>query len=186
MLTEYRVVGNADEGGFYMGFNLGEETQDQAGVIAGQDNDGLVFDLNTVEEVSSDFEVLPKGTYNAVVEEFEFTYSQSSGAPMCKAVYTITDAEYENRKIFDFYVLSGNGAKYSLPRLKQLVTRVCPDVESSNFNPVAFAESGVVINRPLSLVLGIQTQKSGDYKGEKRNNVREILAASEMGGGFLG
>lgn len=166
-------------------FNLGPAAE-EVGVTASADTEGMVFNLNEVEEQASSFEVLPKGTYNAIVEEFEFTTSQSSGSPMIKCVYSIIDGEYTDRKIFDYYVLTGEGAKYALPRLKQLITRVVPEEDSANFNPAKFAESGVIINRPCRITLGIQTQKKGEYKGEKRNNVREILAANSMETSFLG
>ena len=166
-------------------FNLGPAAE-EVGVTASADTESMVFNLNEVEEQSSSFEVLPKGTYNAIVEEFEFTTSQSSGSPMIKCVYSIIDGEYADRKIFDYYVLTGEGAKYALPRLKQLITRVVPEEDSANFNPAKFAESGVIINRPCRITLGIQTQKKGEYKGEKRNNVREILAANSMETSFLG
>ena len=166
-------------------FNLGPAAE-EAGVTASADTEGMVFNLNEVEEQPSSFEVLPKGTYNAIVEEFEFTTSQSSGSPMIKCVYSIIHGEYTDRKIFDYYVLTGEGAKYALPRLKQLITRVVPEEDSTSFNPVKFAESGVIINRQCRITLGIQTQKKGEYKGEKRNNVREILAANSMETSFLG
>lgn len=166
-------------------FNLGPAAE-EVGVTASADTESMVFNLNEVEEQPSSFEVLPKGTYNAIVEEFEFTTSQSSGSPMIKCVYSIIDGEYADRKIFDYYVLTGEGAKYALPRLKQLITRVVPEEDSTSFNPVKFAESGVIINRQCRITLGIQTQKKGEYKGEKRNNVREILAANSMETSFLG
>lgn len=166
------------------GFNLGNETQENAaGVAAAEDTGAMTFDLGATEDVS--FDVVPKGTYNAVIEELEFTTSQSSGAPMLKGVYTITDGEFADRKIFDYYVLTGEGAKYSLPKLKQLVSRVCPEVDMSSFNPAQFADSGVAINRMCQIKLTVTTQKKGEYKGEKRNQVREILSASEAGGEFL-
>ena len=166
-------------------FDLGPAAN-EVGVTASADTESMVFNLNDVEEQPSSFEVLPKGTYNAIVEEFEFTTSQSSGSPMIKCVYSIIDGEYADRKIFDYYVLTGEGAKYALPRLKQLITRVVPEEDSTSFNPVKFAESGVIINRQCRITLGIQTQKKGEYKGEKRNNVREILAANSMETSFLG
>ena len=166
-------------------FDLGPAAN-EVGVTASTDTEGMVFNLNEVEEQASSFEVLPKGTYNAIVEEFEFTTSQSSGSPMIKCVYSIIDGEYADRKIFDYYVLTGEGAKYALPRLKQLITRVVPEEDSTSFNPVKFAESGIIINRQCRITLGIQTQKKGEYKGEKRNNVREILAANSMETSFLG
>ena len=167
-------------------FNLGPAGDANVGVQAEADTAGMTFNLNDVEESTSSFEVLPKGTYNAIVEEFEFTTSQSSGAPMVKCVYSIIDGEFAERKIFDYYVLTGEGAKFALPRLKQLITRVCPDVDSSTFNPAKFAESGIIINRQCRITLGIQTQKKGEYAGEKRNNVKEILAAESGDASFLG
>lgn len=168
------------------GFNLsGTENQDAVDVNE-QDAEGMVFDLSNVSDQGPSFEVLPKGTYNAVVEDLEYALSQSSNAPMLHATYSITDAEYESRKIHDYYVLTGKGAEYSMPRLKQLLTRVCPEVSLNAFNPQQFAESGVAINRSCQLKLVVQTQKTGDYKGEKRNSVREILASADLANSFLG
>ena len=163
-------------------FNLGGNTE--TGVQASTDAMGMTFNLNDVEEQS--FEVIPKGTYNAVIEEMEFTESKSSGAPMIKAVYSITDGEFAERKIFDYYVLTGEGAKYSLPKLKQLLSRVCPETDLSSFNPVTFCESGVAVNRMCQIKLTVTTQKKGEYKGEKRNQIREILSAADVQNAFLG
>ena len=56
-----------------MSFPLGETPA--VGVTAATSTEGMVFDLNGVEE-STSFEVIPKGTYNAVIEELEFTIAQ--------------------------------------------------------------------------------------------------------------
>jgi len=167
-------------------FNLGGATE-TAGVKATANTESMVFNLNDVEESASSFEVLPKGTYNAVFEEFELTESASSGNPMLKAVYSITDGEFAERKVFDYYVLAGKGSEFALPKVKQILSRVCPEVDMSTFNPKKFTDDGTIINRLCQIKLGITTQKKGDYKGEKRNQVKEILAANEVGGGsFLG
>lgn len=150
-----------------------------------QSNEGMVFNLNDVSDNVA-FEVLPKGTYDAVVEELEYTQSQSSGAPMIHATFSIVGGEYEGRKIHDYYTLTGKGAEFSLPRLKQLLLRVCPEVDIGTFNPQEFADSGVAINRMCQLKLNVQTQKKGEYKGEKRNSVREILPAADSASSFLG
>ena len=165
-------------------FDLGPN-EEVTTAAAGQDGESLLFNLNDVEETPA-FEVLPKGTYSAIVEEFEVTTSQSSGNPMIKIVYSITDPEFAERKIYDYIMLAGEGAKYSMPRLKQLITRVCPDVDASTFNPAQFAEDGTIINRQCRITLGVQTQKKGEYKGEKRNNVKEVLAADGGEQSFLG
>lgn len=150
----------------------------------GIDNGGLVFNLNDVEDVSSDFEVLPKGDYQAIVDELEFTES-AAGAPMIKVVYQITEGEYADRKLFDYWVLAGKGAEFGLAKLKKFLVRICPEVNMAAFNPAVFAEEAVAVGKDVTLKVKIQTVKKGEYKGEKRNQVQEVLAPA-VGGGFLG
>ena len=76
-------------------FNLMGSTENTA---QNQNDEGMVFNLSDVQE-STSFEVLPKGTYDAVIEELEFTHSQSSGVPMIHVVYSIVGGEHEGRKI---------------------------------------------------------------------------------------
>lgn len=151
------------------------------GVGAGNDQGGLVFNLNDVEE-DKGFELIPKGNYPAVVDELEFTES-SSGNPMLKVVYKITEGEYEGRTLYDFWVLGGKGAEFGLAKLKKFLVRVCPEVDLSAFNPQTFADEGTAIGRELTIAVRIQTQKKGEYKGEKRNQVADIFAPST--GSFL-
>ena len=182
-MQEPRCIGRDEKDGvkgeFMAEFNFGNNEDTNT-----MDTAGAVFDLSSVED-SVAFEVLPKGTYDAVVEEMEFTTSKA-GNPMLHACYSIVGGEYEGRKVHDYYLLAGNGAEYSLPRLKQLISRVCPEVDLFAFNPQQFADSGVVINRECQIKLAVTTQKQGEYKGEKRNNVREILSASNVSSSFLG
>lgn len=145
-----------------------------SGVTSSNDTNGMVFDLTGVEE-DKKFEVIPKGTYDAVVDELEFGDSKA-GNPMVTVKYTLTSPEYENRVIFDYWVLAGKGEEFGLAKLKKFLIRVCPDVDLTSFNPKNFADAGDAVGRQCKLTLGIQTQKQGDYKGEKRNTVKEVLA----------
>lgn len=151
------------------------------GVGAGNNNGGLVFDLTDVKEETG-FELIPKGNYPAVVDELEFTES-SSGNPMFAAKFKITEGEFEGRVLFDYWVLGGKGADFGLGKLKKFLTRVVPETDLSQFNPQAFADDGSAIGRELTIAVKIQTQKKGEYKGEKRNQVSDILAPSE--GSFI-
>lgn len=152
-----------------------------SGVTANADNGGLVFDLTGVEEEKG-FEIIPKGTYNAIVDEIEFGESKA-GNPMMTVKYQITDAEYENRVLFDYWVLQGKGSEFGMSKLKKFLVRVCPDVNIAAFNPAEFANNGEGVGRICQIVLGIQTQKQGEYKGEKRNTVKDVLAPA--GNSFL-
>lgn len=149
------------------------------GVGSGSDNGGLVFDLAGVDE-DKGFELLPKGKYNAIVDEVSFGDS-SGGNAMLTVVYQVTEGEFEGRKLWDFFVLEGNGAEYALPKLKKFLVRICPDVDMSNFNPDAFANSGTAVGRECTISVTIQTQKKGERKGEKQNRVADIEAVSAEG-----
>ena len=157
-------------------FNLG-------GVGASADANGMVFNLANVEEKEMTFEVIPKGTYNAIVDALDFGDSKK-GNPIITVCYSIVDAEYENRKVFDYMVLKGDGSEFGLTKLKKFLIRVCPEIDLTSFNPQRFADEGGAIGRDCRIVLKIQTQKTGDYKGEKRNNVSDILSP-ENAGSFL-
>jgi hypothetical protein len=167
-------------------FNLGGAPEEHAGakVGVGAQNDagGMVYNLTDVEE-DKKFELIPKGTYSAVVDSFEFGES-SKGNPMITAVYSITDPEFENRKLYDFMVLAGDGAEFGKAKLKKFLIRVAPTTDISNFNPQTFSDQGTAIGLACRVVLKIQTQKQGDYKGQKRNSVADILAPENTG--FLG
>lgn len=161
-------------------FDLGGSS---TGVNAKNDKGGMVFDLASVDE-NKGFEVIPKGIYPAVIDAFDFQESKN-GNPMIAVTYSLTDPEYENRKIFDYMVLGGDGAQYGLAKLKKFLVRVCPEVELSAFNPQKFADEGTAIGRECRVELRIQTQKQGEYKGEKRNQVKDVLQPDNAGS-FLG
>lgn len=150
-------------------------------VDTGTDTGGLVFNLDDVKE-DAGFECLPKGNYPAVVDELEFGDS-STGNPMFSAKFKITEGEFTGRVVFDYWVLGGKGAEFGLGKLKKFLSRITPEVNLSAFNPQTFADEGAAIGRELVVSLKIQTQKKGDYKGEKRNQVADILAPT--GGSFL-
>lgn len=149
------------------------------GVGSGTDEGGMVFNLTDVEEERK-FEILPKGTYPAVVDSFEFGAS-SKGNPMITAVYSVTDPEFENRKIYDYMVLAGDGKDFGLAKIKKFLIRVCPDMDITSFNPKTVSDEGTAVGRECRLVVGIQTQKQGEYKGEKRNTIKDILAPDNAG-----
>lgn len=152
-----------------------------AGVATGADNTGLVFDLSNVEE-DKGFELLPKGDYPAVVDEMEFGDSKA-GNPMVTVKYKITEGEFADRVLFDYWVLDGKGKDFGLGKLKKFLVRVCPDADLSAFNPQTFCDEAAGIGRECVLVVKITTQKKGEYKGEKRNNVADVKAAAT--GSFL-
>lgn len=162
----------------FLGVN---STGGNSGVGVGQDQGSLVFNLEEVEE-DKGFELIPKGTYPAIVEELELQES-SSGNPMFAVQFKITEGEYENRLLFDYWVLAGKGAEFGLGKLKKFLARICPEVDLANFDAQAFSDEGIAIGREVNVTVRIQTQRKGEYKGEKRNVVADFSAPSE--GSFL-
>lgn len=140
--------------------------------------DNLVLNLADVDESKASFEALPAGVYNAVIENVEYGLSQNGGNPMLSWEFKITDAEYENRKMFYHTVLN---KELGIASLKKLLIRVCPDVEMSAFNPQQFADNGVALGLPCQLKVKIRP-----YQGEKRNQVQDVLAPVGDAGSFLG
>lgn len=139
--------------------------------------DNLVINLEDVDEKSAGFEAMPKGTYGCIIEDVDFGYSQSSDAPMITFKYKVTDAEYENRLLFHHCVLNKN---FGVAMLKKVIVNSGVDVDMAKFDPQKFADEGDAIGLPINVVVGIQK-----YKGEKRNNVKDVKPSTETGGGFF-
>jgi len=140
-------------------------------------NDNLVLNLDGVSEDLPKFEAIPPGVYDAVVENVEFGYSQNSGNPMLTFQFRITDERFENRMLFYHTVLNKDSG---LSRLKRLLVKVAPNIPLSNFNPASFADEGEILGYPCRLKVNIRP-----YKGEKRNNIVDVLAPEESPTGFL-
>lgn len=138
-----------------------------------EDQENLTVNLGDVEE-SSGFQPLPRGNYDAEVEECEFQYSQRSGNPMWSFRFNITEGEYANRKLFYHVTFTEN----DLPRVKRTLIRLGrQDLADSQFNPKQVAEEGELIGLECRLKV---TQRQ--YQGEWRNNVQDVLKKEEDGG----
>lgn len=133
----------------------------------------LTLNLDEVSEKQGTFEALPKGTYDAIVDDVEFGDS-SKGSPMLTWKFKVDHEEYGKRTFFFYTVLDQEFGKAAL---KRTLIALDLEVNMADFDPAEFADDGEAIGLPCQLKLGIQK-----YEGEKRNNVREVLAASESDG----
>lgn len=149
---------------------------DDQGVDFGEstDSEGLVIDLNDVED--SSFEAIPRDMYVCEVDSLEFGYSQNSGNPMWTWVLAVAGGEYEGRKLFFHTVFAGNG----MPRTKKTLSRVAPELLQGPFDPEKVADEGSMIGRKVKARVDIRK-----YEGEPRNNVRDLFAAEEGDGDFI-
>jgi hypothetical protein len=134
--------------------------------------DDSVIDLTEVQQPK--FEILPPGVYDAVVDDVEFTHSQSSGNPMLTWTLRVSLDDGRERTLFYHTTLTETG----LPRLKRAVEAIAPDADLSAFRPRE--ASGLLAGRPCRIKI-----KNRMYDGQQRNNVNDILPP-ENSDGFMG
>jgi len=147
--------------------NLGKDDK-------GSEMDNMVLNLDDVDESAPDFEALPPGVYNCIVENTEFGPS-SKDNPMITWVFKVLDPQYENRLLFYHTTLHNN---QGIRRLKRTLSRVCPDVDMTKFNPKTFCDEGQALGLPCRVKIRIRP-----YQGQKRNDVTDVLPPTEGGGG---
>ena len=145
-----------------------EATDDQDAMFEGGNGDSLSVDLSNIEEMS--FEVLPKGTYDVIVDEAEYKISQSGGNPMIALTFKIEEGEYEGRKLFSNIVFSPK----AMPFAKRDIARLgLNHLLEGPFNPEEAASE--FIGQTCRVRVAIEK-----YEGEDQNRVKAILPA---GGG---
>lgn len=137
------------------------------------DDDSLVIDMENVKAQS--FEVIPKGTYNVVIEKCEYKRSESSNQPMWEMTMAITDGDFANRKLFTFMSFS----EKALPGTKASIQKIAPALLEGSFSPKKIADNGDLIG----VVARVKT-KIEPYNGEDRTKVAQWLAPEGSGDGF--
>lgn len=131
---------------------------ESAGASFENNDEGLMVDLEGVQALS--FDPLPKGTYNAIIEECEYKLSKSSGKPMWNLRLAVVDeGEFENRKIFTFLSFS----EKALPGTKSAIAVIAPELASAKFNPKDPDTIALIVTKKVKVRLDIQ-------KGENGNN----------------
>ena len=135
--------------------------------------EGLEIDLSDVDEPT--FELIGRGRYSAEITDVEYSTS-SNGNPMWACRMQITDGEHKGRTLYHHVVFSAK----SMPFAKRFITRVAPELLEGPLKPEEVADEGILEGRACVIRVGVQR-----YEGEKRNNIREVLAAEGAEGGFL-
>jgi len=118
--------------------------------------------------VSTTFEPLPQGYYQAVVEKCEQTLSKEKKTPMLRWVFNVTEPEeFAGRKAFYNTML----VKNSLWVLKRLLIALGLGTEESLTGEIEFDEEDA-IGLPCTLVV-----VPSEYEGKAGSQVDEILEA---------
>lgn len=129
----------------------------------------VMVDLSEVQAAS--FEVLPRGTYSGVISNCEFQYSQNAGKPMWALQLTVSEGEYEGRKLFTHMSFS----EKALPMTKKSLAIVAPEFLSKEFNPEA--EASEMEGKSVRFKVTIQK-----YQGEDRNRVNDFVPLEDAAG----
>lgn len=146
-----------------------EDDFDTAGTSFEDQGDGLLVDLENVQAQS--FDPLPAGTYNGIIEECEYKLSKSSGKPMWNIRISITDEEYENRKVFTIMSFS----EKALPGTKTALSVIAPELLSVKFNPKDPEVIAQIVTKSVKVKLKVEKNaEHGD-----RNAVQKWLATDE-------
>lgn len=151
---------------------ISEEAYSQA---VFEDGGSLIVDLSNVEEMK--FEAIPKGIYDAEVDQVDYQMSKNSGAPMFQFVFAIEGGDYAGRKLFFYASFSPK----ALSGTKTALLRIDPTIFNGPFKPQEIADSGTLLGKKLRIKVTHE-----DYNGETRARVQTVLAAgagSSSGGG---
>lgn len=130
-----------------------------------------VLNLHDVDE-NAGFAALPRGIYEAVVDEAVFGESNNSGKPMItlKLKIQAQGEEYHGRVVYNHMVLEGFG----LSRLKKACLALCPEEDLTAFDPNNCDQ--YFVGRRCSVKLSVRK-----YEGKDQNNVQEIMPPQDGG-----
>ena len=134
-------------------------------------DDSLILDMGAVEEQS--FDLIPKGTYDAIIEEVEFKMSQSSNQPMWNLTLAITEGEFRGRKLFGMISFSPK----ALPGSKAAIRKIAPELLEGVFDVVKIAKEGLLNGKKLRVKTKIEA-----YDGEDRTRIAAWLAPKDSDG----
>lgn len=129
------------------------------------------------------FEPLPAGKYNVEVTDFRESKAgenaKNPGAPIVAWEFTVTDGEYEGRKIWDnmAIIAPSETSKGTLWRVKAMLEACGFEVDGEiDFDPEEVLNSNLVIR------LAIQKARKNEETGEEyepRNTVKAFFPADE-------
>lgn len=157
--------GDADASGVDYGDGSGD-------ALPAAEGDDEVINFDNVSD--AEFETLPKGRYPCAVDETEFLFAKSSGAPMIKMTLVVDSGEFEGRKAWNNLVFTPK----ALPIVKRTllafgVELPTGDITMGQLKQWArdLADQGYLIGAQ-----GVMVIKHREYNGEMRAEVARVVA----------
>lgn len=142
--------------------------------------DGFVVDLSGVDEDGRP-EALPRGIYDAIVDDLTFDHSQASGNPMWTWVLKIEGGEFDGRTLYYHTVFTEKAVARVKRALKNLQTEdgYAQELLGTPFSAEEVADGGRLIGGRCRLK--VTTRK---YEDRLTNNVQDLLAPAAGDDGF--
>lgn len=149
--------------------------EDDFDTFADGGEDSLMVNLSDVEE--SSFEAFKAGLYPVVLEKCEFQISKSSQMPMWNCMFSITEGEFENRKLFTYMSFSPK----ALPMTKANIRAMgLTELLDGAFDPKAIADEGTIVGSTAMAKVGIEK----DNNDEDRNVIKTLKPSVESTDAF--
>lgn len=120
---------------------------------------------------SGDFEALPKGPYEVVVQEADKQIA-STGKDMIKVRVQVASGPYANRVLFNYIVFSKDNPKAMRMTLERLAAFGLTREFIATQKPSVPQIAELLVGRKATAVVGIQ--ENGEYKG--RNEIKSFRA----------
>lgn len=131
-----------------------------------------VFGFNVADaEDEKGYELLAPGDYEAMISSAEMKAPKNGGADYLQIEYTLTD--HNDRKVWDILSInSSNSTAQNIARSRLKSICLACDLELSAVN-----NPDQLLHRSLSVTLGIQKDKTGQYSD--KNIVKKVSALYE-------
>lgn len=138
------------------------------------DGESLLVNWDEVEETS--FEAIPRGMYDVVIAECDFSFSQAKGNPMWSMRLEVEGGEYDGRILFTHQVFAGAGLGFT----KATLTRIAPELLESSLDPQDEEIMASMLGKHVRAKVTIR-----QYEGNNTNNVTGLYAGSDATDDFV-
>jgi len=125
------------------------------------------FDSNQVEPKKA-FEVMPAGTYTAVIIESDMASTKAGTGEYLKLVFEVIDGEHKGRKLYANLNLDNpNQTAVSIARAE--LSAICRAVGVGSLS-----DSSMLHDKPMAVKLGVEKDKN---TGEMQNRIKDYAKA---------
>lgn len=144
----------------------------------------FAFDTTTVAPRENSYELIPAGSYPAVIEESDIVPLNSGNGQALKLTFRIVDGQYNGRKVW-----ARLNIRHSSPEAERIAQQQLRELCDA-IGVVRMQDTVELHNKPLTIRVKIREDKSGQYEpqndiaGYKPLGGSPAHAGSMVAGGF--